>query len=501
MGDKKLEKVNLVWLKRDIRTQDHAVLKAAESSGLPYLICYCYEPTLISYPDSSLRHRRFVYQSLLNIRQSLSTYDKQVVLFYGEALDVFKDLSKQLSILTIFSCQESGTQITWNRDKSVAKFCKSNDIQWEEKQMNGVQRGIRDRKKWDRSWYVTMNQPVIFNVYQKKPKISFENNFPLPVDFEYSLKEENKTFQPGGESYAWRYLHSFTSERGKSYHWQISKPRESRLSCSRLSPYLAWGNVSIKQILHHTKGHVNYPFNKRAFSGMMTRLKWHDHFIQKFEVECRYETKCVNQGYELLERPLNQDFITAWENGKTGYPLVDACMRCVKETGWINFRMRAMVVSMLCHHFDQDWRTGIYYLARLFLDYEPGIHYPQFQMQAGTTGTNTVRIYNPIKQSQDHDPHGIFIKKWIPELANVPNEFIHEPWRMSAMEEATYNVVIGVDYPKPLVDCKEAAKKARDKIWGHRKNLQVQQEKTRILKTHVRPNRKKINIDSKFLKK
>jgi deoxyribodipyrimidine photo-lyase len=130
-------------------------------------------------------------------------------------------------------------------------------------------------------------------------------------------------------------------------------------------------------------------------------------------------------------------------------------------------------------------------LAKQFLDYEPGIHYPQFQMQAGTTGINTVRIYNPVKQSQDHDPQGEFIKKWVPELREVPATFIHEPWQMTQIDEAFCGVKIGIDYPAPLVDLKESGKEARAKIWGQRPLKKVKTEKQRILEKHTRPSRPK----------
>jgi deoxyribodipyrimidine photo-lyase len=473
-------------MKRDLRSQDHEPLFLAECAGLPYVIIFCFEPNLMSHADTSVRHLQFQYQSLLQLNEKFKTHSRRVEIFYENVPKVFAWISQAFRINSIFSYRESGTAKTWQRDKEVKQWCGHHSIIWTECQRDGIQRGILNRDGWDKLWFSYMSSSLIRNEYSTSQITLTHHPFQLPDKLKLEWGEYPRAFQPAGEDMAIRYLQSFVESRGVNYNRHISKPTESRLSCGRISPYLAWGNLSVRQVVHFITQHPSAGKGKRWVNGFLTRVKWRDHFIQKFEVECEYETRCINTGYESLEHSYNADYIVAWESGRTGFPLIDACMRCLQETGWINFRMRAMLVSFFCHHLFQDWRWGVYHLGRLFLDYEPGIHFPQFQMQAGTTGINTVRMYNPVKQSLDHDPEGIFIKTWVKELEAVPPSQIHSPHLLTKEEQRQYKIQLGVDYPYPIIELESAARRAREAIWGHRKRDDVRMEGKRILATHAR---------------
>ncbi|KJS68063.1 MAG: deoxyribodipyrimidine photo-lyase/cryptochrome family protein [Serpentinimonas sp.] len=170
--------------------------------------------------------------------------------------------------------------------------------------------------------------------------------------------------------------------------------------------------------------------------------------------------------------------------GRTGWPMVDACVAMLRQTGWLNFRMRAMLVSVAAYPLWLHWREVGLWLARHFLDYEPGIHWSQMQMQAGTTGINATRVYNPVKQAQDHDPQGQFVRHWLPAMRRVPDAWLFEPWRMPHSVQAHCGVQVGVDLALPLVELQAATRSAKARLHARRAQPEVRAAKAAIVERH-----------------
>ncbi len=475
--------MQVVWFKRDLRLQDHAALTKAATLG-KVLPLYILEPELWQQPDMSERHYLFLKESLSELENRLKSLGHQLTIKVGAATDILSELHNHSPIQAIHSHQETWNMWTYNRDKSVLKWVKKNSIPWYEPTQTGVIRKLKDRDGWAYNWFKTMNQPILKIPHFQS--IAFESDT-LPSPQELGLKPDDCiNRQKGGRAEGVKLLKSFFEDRGEGYTTEMSSPVTAFESCSRLSTHLAFGTLSIREVYQTTESQKEqlknlpremkgkWPSAMRSFSG---RLRWHCHFIQKLEDEPHIELENMHPAYNgLRESDFNEDFFKAWKEGKTGYPMIDACMRALTSTGWLNFRMRAMLMSFASYHLWLHWRPTSLHLAKLFTDYEPGIHYSQAQMQSGTTGINTIRIYNPIKQSVDQDPDGVFIRQWIPELRNMDKTYLHTPWECPSDMNG---------YPMPIVDEKLARKAASDQLYTLRKGSAAHKEKAnQIVKKH-----------------
>ena len=483
--------VTLVWFKRDLRVDDHAPLCAAAERG-QVIPVYIAEPALWAQPTMAARHWAFIADSLRSLNADLAALGAPLVVRLGEAVEVLTALACAHRADALFAHAETGDGWTFARDRAVAAWARSAGIVYREWPSGGVVRRLPSRNGWAAAWERRMRSPTL-----PPPALRPAGPAPepgvIPDAAALGLPPDPCTHQPGGRAAALATLGGFLTVRGRDYRRAMASPVTGFDACSRLSPHLAWGTISTREAAQagwaraaEIRAEGAAPGWAGSVDSFLARLHWRCHFMQKLEDEPAIEFRCMHRAYEGLREPDHSpERLAAWAAGETGYPFVDACMKALAATGWMNFRMRSMLTAFGAYHLWLDWRHLAPPLARLFTDYEPGIHYSQLQMQSGVTGINTTRVYNPVKQSLDQDPQGVFIRRWLPALAGVPDSFIHEPWKMPPEAQRASGCVIGRDYPAPIVEHEAAARVAKARIHAVRRGDAFHAEKQAVMVRHA----------------
>lgn len=480
-----MQRVQVLWFKRDLRVLDHAPLGEAARRGT-VLPLFVLEPSLIQAPDFSSRHYTFIRQSLVHLRTALTRIGQPLVVRVGEVVDVLEALGRMFLVEAVWAHQETGNLPSYRRDQAVRRYLRAKGIPFHELPGNGVVRKLKSRDEWAGHWEAYMAQPLIPPPKALRP-LEFEPGL-IPTHQELGLPADLRSEQqPAGEKAGWQVLENFLQRRSRGYLRGISSPLSAWEASSRLSPYLAFGNLSLRQVVQATQGALEEasPGWAKSLGAFASRLRWRDHFTQKLEDEPLMEEKNLLTALDGLREPyFDREKFEAWAEGRTGYPLVDACMRALQATGWLNFRMRAMLVSFAAYDLWLHWREPALHLARLFADYEPGIHYPQVQMQSGTTGINTLRVYNPTRQAQELDPDGTFIRRWVPELAGLPLDYLFTPWKLPPMLQLMTGFEPGKTYPLPIVAHERASRAALTMLHAARQTPEAQAQIAQILHKH-----------------
>lgn len=477
----------LVWLKRDLRWQDHAPLACAAERGL-IRVMYVVEPDLWRQPDASLQHLAFIRESLVDVHARFQQDSGAVEVFHGEVLGVLTSIWQQHPFERLYSHQETGNAFTYGRDRAVARWCRLHGVTWQESPQFGVVRGLKDRNLWQPAWERHMaasrSEPTRLHFWKVYPQHALRLHAPE------GLGHDPPQRQRGGRRQALEVVEDFLHRRIARYRGGISSPLLAPDACSRLSAYLAYGCLSMREVVQWTRAEIHassgQPRRQAGLKSFSSRLYWHCHFIQKLESEPEIEWRNMHRGYDgLRESEFSEARFGALQAGQTGWPMVDACVTMLRETGWLNFRMRAMLVSVAAYPLWLHWQPVGHWLARQFLDYEPGIHWSQMQMQSGTTGINTTRVYNPIKQAQDHDPNGRFVRHWLPHLRTVPDGWVFEPWRMPADMATRLGASMLVDLPAPIVDLSLATREAKRRLYERRHQPEVRAGQQAVVARHA----------------
>jgi deoxyribodipyrimidine photo-lyase len=467
----------IVWFRQDLRTRDNPALVAASARGKVIPVFVLDEGSTASRARLGGASRWWLHHSLDALRADLD----HLTLFRGSPADLFPVLIKELQASAVYwnRCYEAAAI---NRDKELKTRLQKLGVEvqtfnasllhepWE------VRTASRQPfKVYAPYWRASLTKPVASPL--PAPKLAIDKSAPSGDRLEeWALRPGKPDWATGweklwtpGESGALARLDAFVNDDLEKYDQLRDRP--DLQSTSRLSPHLHWGEVSPRQIWTRLGLEREMPSKREGVRKFLSELGWREfsyhllyHFPKLAEENWRYE-------FNSFPWRESADDLNAWHRGQTGYPLVDAGMRELWRTGWMHNRVRMVVASFLVKHLRIDWREGEAWFWDTLLDADLANNAAGWQWVAGSGADASpyFRIFNPVSQGKKFDPHGDYVRRWVPELARLPNEHIHAPFTAAPAVLEGAGVRLGQDYPLPIVDldhARKAALRVYEKIRG-----------------------------------
>lgn len=462
--------IQLVWYRRDLRAQDHAPLLRAARRG-PVLPLFVAEPEPLRRPDLGARGWTFARDALRELRAALAALGQPLIVRAGALAAVLNGLHEVAPFAAIWTHEETGLAHTSARLQLARDWAAARGVAFHELPQDGVVRGERVRARWAAGWAARLGDTPLPapDALMPVPDVATGT---IPTHQALGLPPDDRHEPPpGGTAAGLALLDSFLTERGLSYPAILDDPRRAPDASSRLGPHLAWGTLSARQVLAASNLITARPNGENAHAAtLIARLRARDRALQTLHDAPERATASPHPALDdLFASPLpalengpdRADRLAAWRAGEVGVPLIDAAMRQLRATGWLPYPLRAVVVAFAAHALWLPWQRLDPALAAQWLDYEPAIHLDQLQHHAGVGPAAPPTLADPVAYGLAHDPSGTYVRRWLPALRPLPDDYVHQPWLLPLAEQERLGCRVGRHYPAPLVEHEPVARAAR----------------------------------------
>jgi deoxyribodipyrimidine photo-lyase len=438
----------IVWFRRDLRIADHEPLYRAALRGAVIPV-FVFDRALLHHPETAVARVAFMLECLRSLDQDLRDRGGRLILRFGDPVEVLPALIRETQAEGIYAHIDFERIYGRVRDARLNQELAKQDLKIRWFEPSATIPDLIPYPEYRDLWYadMTADRVPVPNQVRVPSEIISE---PLPKLEELGLKPDSKLVPPGGTQAARQLLQEFLEEKSDRYYWQLSYP--SAEATTGLSPHIKFGAISVRECFQTARRLERSPDERvrRSCKQLISRLRWGNGFAQRFRYLPQLELRSLYSVFDEEGWLFDEELYQAWQEGQTGFPIVDAAARCLQATGgWkeLNFRSRALYSSFLTNLLGMDWRFGALHFMRHLIDGDCPIDHYQWAMQAGVThciDKTWTRIYNPEQSAVDRcDPEGAFIKRWVPELKNLPPKCLGSP-----------SLIKG--YPAPILDYKKA---------------------------------------------